>query len=317
MKSTALLRMVLLAATASVALGCAPAASVRTIDYPPFGTAYEIRNDRATAIVVPAVGRIMEYHVDGSPNLLFVHRPDVEAYRADNTVTEPGKWHNYGGDKVWYWPQDQWPQALGRAWPPPHELDGLPWTAKAVRDGVQLTSAAVPQYGAFATRTIRLEGNGGLRQTVEVRPTAGTGHDPLPIGAWTVTQVPLPTSVVLNSAAVKDAGGMSWRLHEPVEGHPATRLVITPGRNAKAAGAGTTLYAFYANGIFTQTLMSTSEGKGDPTDRAQVYASDVGPDVLPTEQMVELEFTSPIAVPAEGRPVRLEVYWAFAPSAPR
>ncbi len=262
----------------------------------------------------------MEYHVDGSANLLYNNQAEIEAYAPGKALAEPDKWHNYGGDKVWFWPQDDWSRILHRGWPPQHQLDGIPWAAKVLDSGIELTSEPVPEYGATAQRTIHLEASGALRQVIEVRPTVavkgGKALEVRPLAAWTVSQVKQPTEVVMDAYALKPLNGLGWRTMTPVAEHKQTRLLVDAGKSQKISGAGRFLQAHYSTGVLTQNIVSMSEGDGDSRERLQVYSTDVGQGGKADDEMVELELTSPLAVPTNDKPVRLEVLWAFAPAAP-
>lgn len=79
-------------------------------------------------VIVPDINRIVRFGRPGGPNLLWV---DPEA---ENGPAMP--WKNWGGEKLWFWPQERWPE-LGSPWPPPMDpgvagemilqSDGLDW----------------------------------------------------------------------------------------------------------------------------------------------------------------------------------------------
>src|SRR3982750_3663343 len=88
--------------------------SVEKTAYQGWPEAYRLSNGTVDVVVVPAIGRIMRYGPVGRQNLLW------KTPRPAGKPASPGKeWANFGGDKVWPWPQDDWPQRAGRAWPPP------------------------------------------------------------------------------------------------------------------------------------------------------------------------------------------------------
>src|SRR5687767_10327386 len=113
---------------------------------PEFPDAIRLSNGTVNLVIVPSIGgRIMRYGYVLGPNLLWTNpsapRPDPEA-----AATQP-KHLNYGGDKAWPWPQDQWPLLLGRVYPPPAEADQQPYTSRRIGSHrVRLESPPIPSH---------------------------------------------------------------------------------------------------------------------------------------------------------------------------
>ena len=106
------------------------------------GKAVSITNDRTTpaiwrisngtvqVTVDTAKSRISSYGYVGGRNVLWVN-PDPGNEPINST---PGP--NWGGDKVWIWPQSDW------NWPPPLPENG--YTASVSRDGKTLVMKSSP-----------------------------------------------------------------------------------------------------------------------------------------------------------------------------
>src|SRR6476469_4272438 len=139
----------LLALTPGVRADAPPAKPVSSekTAYQGWPEAYRLSNVKVEVVVVPAVGRIMRYGPVGGANLLW-ENPKLAGHPAS-----PGKeWANFGGDKVWPWPQDDWPQRAGRAWPPPVAADQAAFTVEPRGDSLRMTSPLIEGYGARIVR---------------------------------------------------------------------------------------------------------------------------------------------------------------------
>jgi hypothetical protein len=128
--------------------------------------AIRLNNGTVTVVVVPSIGgRIMRYARTGEGENVLWTNPDVQPRsvlgRDEPTTTTPSAWRNFGGDKAWPWPQDQWPLYTGRTWPPPSEADHVPFKPRLIgRLGVRLESPPLPGYSARIVREISLEPTG-------------------------------------------------------------------------------------------------------------------------------------------------------------
>src|SRR2546422_626941 len=95
--------------------------------------ALRLNNGAVNLVIVPSVGRIMRFGFTDSANLLWINpllRPTRIGEEAGSVPTTLPARRNYGGDRAWPWPQDQWPTMIGRTWPPPAEVDQEPMTAR-------------------------------------------------------------------------------------------------------------------------------------------------------------------------------------------
>jgi len=131
--------------------------------------AIRLSNTEVHLYVVPSLGRVMSYGYFDSPNMLWVNEMMAPAQPAEwfdetrkkKPATKPAAWKNWGGDKVWPWPQEAWPLQLGRAWPPPVEVDQAPMKSKLMGGlGARLESPVIKGYGVKLVREISLDSRG-------------------------------------------------------------------------------------------------------------------------------------------------------------
>ena len=115
------------------------------IDYQTWPDAIRLFNGTAEAVIVPSIGRVMRYGHVGGENLLW---ENPKLYGQAGAEPDAKTWRNFGGEKVWPWPQSDWAKHAGRQWPPPHEVDQRPHAASIVdRSSVRLVSPELPGYG--------------------------------------------------------------------------------------------------------------------------------------------------------------------------
>ena len=175
-----------------------PVAPIPATEFRGWTNAFRLQNDRAEAVFVPAVGRLVHFaRLDGASPLR------LEPALAGKTPAAGETFFNLGGD--WFWPvsQARWPalSADGRDWPPPAALgDETPWTGTAWTDADGAPCVQfVRRYGAplnvEATRLFRLEPTSAVlvvRQRLErTEPSA------IPVVLWNVSQIAQAEHVVL------------------------------------------------------------------------------------------------------------------------
>jgi len=146
-----------------------------------------VSNGRVEAVIVPAIGRVMQFRFAGEED-----GPFWENHALDGVKPEPEskEWANFGGDKAWPSPQSDWPKLTQRAWPPPVAFDSMPVRATVNGFVVKLISAVDPHYGIRAYREINL----ALDQPVMTITTTfeKVSGQPLRVGVWVVTQLKDP-----------------------------------------------------------------------------------------------------------------------------
>src|SRR5882762_5172496 len=81
-----------------------------------------VSNGRVEAVIVPQVGRVMQFRFAGDGDGPFWENP---ALAGTAPHPESKEWGNFGGDKTWPAPQSDWDKITPRAWPPPVGFDAM------------------------------------------------------------------------------------------------------------------------------------------------------------------------------------------------
>jgi hypothetical protein len=154
------------------------------------------RNGLVEVIVVPAIGRVMQFRFVGESEEPFWEN---RALIGQPPNPKSREWGNFGGDKTWPAPQADWPKVSDRAWPPPPAFDSLPVKAFIEGDNLMLTSPVDPFYGIITVRRIRLSVHRAV-MTIETTYQKVEGQ-PKRVGIWIITQLTDPVGVYLPVAA--------------------------------------------------------------------------------------------------------------------
>jgi hypothetical protein len=302
----------IIVAVSGCASGGQPGSVVQKMKYDQWDDAYRLTNGQYELVVVPQIGRIMRYGPVGGPNMLWTQA------NAEKTADAKGGWVNYGGEKMWPWPQDPpdgWEKYTGEGWPPPAPFDHQPYEVREVQaDSITIASQLSPQYGVRFVRTIRLAPIGS-QVTLENR-FEGEGKTGVAVGLWTIAQVPAPQNgrvVGLLSRGVSEADAQrtldahKWTGPKNVE-NSVVVLDRTRTKAEKVMFDGTALAVANHGYIFVIQSHGQGPGDSDPNTRAQVYTDadrDSGGFAY-----VELEFTSPKAEPGQLNRTILRQTWS-------
>lgn len=255
---------------------------------------WRLSNGAVDVVVNPDTGRIVRYGFVGQGNVLW------ENPRAREVAPRPGDWKNWGGDKVWLWPQAAWKAATGRVWPPPGDGNGSRYSVEPTRGGLRLTSTEVSGLGLRVVRDIGLAATGS-RVTIRSR-LEPVGPPPAAAwSAWTITQTAVPDLLLARlDPAVR-------QVTYPFAGHapfPEARrfgsivhLVPDFVKGCKDGLAADRLAGVFGNVLFIQTIVpdKTTTGVYVAGEKAQLCASseaDPRPSGVPP--YVEMELTAPV-----------------------
>ena len=153
---------------------------------------YLIANGSVEAVIVPAIGRVMQLRLKGEADGAFWENRALDGQLHDAASND---WMNFGGDKCWPAPQSAWPLHQGRDWPPPPAFDSCPVNAVAVERGVVLTSPVDPGYGIQTVRRVEVDAAlPVMRIRTEYHKFSGA---PVTVGIWTITQMREPERVCI------------------------------------------------------------------------------------------------------------------------
>jgi hypothetical protein len=159
---------------------------VRT-NYRGWSDALLLSNGRVEAVIVPAIGRVMQFRFAGEKEGPFWENEALFGQTADPTSTN---WANFGGDKTWPAPQADWDDHTRHSWPPPATFDAMAWEATVKGWKVTLTSAVDPDYGIRARREISLAIDDPVMHiTTTYEKLSGR---PMLVSVWIVTQLKQP-----------------------------------------------------------------------------------------------------------------------------
>jgi len=219
----------------------APPGAVARIDYQGWHDALMLNNGVVEAVIVPAIGRVMQFRFAGQDDGPFWANPALLGQGLNPASQE---WVNLGGDKAWPAPQDAWSRIAGRGWPPPSGFDGLPM--EATRDGsaVILVSAVDAGFGVRVSRRIELAVDRPVMTiTTRFEKVAGAA---LELGVWTITQARDPVAVYAILSGPPRPDPAYVRLSEALPANLKVEegliaLTRDPRRDGKIGARGATL----------------------------------------------------------------------------
>jgi len=292
--------------------GCRkPAARIPMQPDPAPTELYRLDNGEFDLVVSTATGRIVRYGPTGGPNLLW-ENPGANGARSQF----PG-WKNYGGDKVWIWPEEHWVDSGG---PPP----GDPASFQVEKNGLhlKLISAVIPGFGVRIVRGITLESKGS-HVTIESRfERISPPEHPGPLAVWVVTQTRAADRILARLTPDAAPPGHGRFRSNPWPDVTVSDGIVTLKRStdrwAKIGLDADALAVPVGNFLFLSRIQDHTPGTYQPFHRAQVYSdsddSEFRPDgVLP---YLEVEFTSPVKMLAVGESVSLTLVWEIHPIKP-
>jgi hypothetical protein len=169
----------------------APSTTFLRTNYHGWAESYLLGNGTVEAVVVPAIGRVMQFRFVDEPGV-FWENPALAGRMVSTNLDDWAKteWVNFGGDKAWPSPEGSWAEWTKRlTWRPPPGFDGLPYQASVDGSSLVLTSAVDPFLGIQVTRRIELPERSALRVTTTFTKRSGAG---LKTGIWVVTQLKDP-----------------------------------------------------------------------------------------------------------------------------
>lgn len=235
----------------------------------------------------PVRRRLMHFGRVGGPNLLWTKIDH------DLITAKPDWWINFGGEKIWMWPQARWVEAFGADWPPRNDLLGTP-PADAKLDGGAIV-ATLPIDWAGVTVERRFEIDASSRLVITTRTTVTDASKAPGWALWSVAQLPRPARVVgrqteasLDERSLGQAPVAMKRVNDRwIELRPADVTGTKLGFNGDAL----------AGVIGADVLWIESPARpGDtfpPGERAQFFAMSAGD----SSDYVEFEFISRYATP--------------------
>lgn len=269
-----------------------------------------ITNGVVEAVISPATGRVTRFGFVGGTNVLWVN-PDL---RGDEPITGPD-WVNFGGDKVWIWPETEWKVRTGaKSWKPVSDPPSRPYTVRRTKTGVVMVSPVIDKFGVRLVREISLQPGQPTMTIVNKfdvvdRRVAANGG---PLALWTVTQIPAPKEVIATPVyALADNGQQSkwepkplmpdsrepWPLPpQPAMDAPGDVVFKRPTTAGAKVGFDAKELRVQLGDVFLSleaTFAHAKAGTLEPNERAQLYTQPGNETSGERAAYVELEFTSP------------------------
>lgn len=288
----------------------APAVTLTRTNHHGWPDALVLSNGQVEAVIVPQVGRVMQFRFPGTPGPFW----ENPAWFGKSPDPRSSEWGNFGGDKTWPAPQADWPKLTARAWPPPAGFDAMPVQAGPDSRGLTLTSGVDPHYGIRTRRRVELPpGQPVMRLVTEYEKVSG---DPVRVAVWVITQLRDPVEVFLRASAAPTfpAGYRKQSADEPAGLRVDGGLISLRRDSRQAAKIGTDGgdLLWVGTGEMVRILCPRGPEPDYPDEGASVEVY-TNPDPLP---YVELETLGPLVTLKTGdRVTRTNTYQLFKRSA--
>ncbi len=280
---------------------------VARTNYHGWPDALVLRSATAEVVVVPAIGRVMQFGFAGEEGVFWENR----ALDGQSPPWNPKDWVNFGGDKTWPSPEGEWAKHTKFAgWRPPPGFDGLPAQARVEGGDVILSTAVDASYGIRAARRIHLDAQQPvLTITTTYERVSG---EPARVGIWVITQLKEPAGIYVPVPPTTVAAqGPTLLMKEPPPDLKAANGLVSLTRNPKASHKlGTEAGALVWVGEKAAVRIDSPRVSGaeypDQGSSAEVYTN---PDPL---KYIELEMLGPLRTLAVGEKMeRVNTYTLF------
>jgi hypothetical protein len=166
--------------------------TVRKVSYHGWGQALLIGNGKVEAVIVPEIGRVMQFRFVGEQDGPFWENRSMDGKMPNSQSSE---WGNFGGDKSWPAPQADWEKITGRGWPPPAAFDSMPVEAKIDGSAVVLKTKIDRHYGIQEERRITL-GQDSAEMFIDTTYHKREGA-PARVSIWIITQLKDPQLMLM------------------------------------------------------------------------------------------------------------------------
>lgn len=263
-----------------------------------------ISNGLVETLVVPAVGRVMQFHFVGESDVFW----ENPALYGKAPQPEAKEWGNFGGDKTWPAPQSQWIRMIGRPWSPPATFDSVPLQATINGSAVELVSPVDPSFGVRFRRTIRLDPRTPEMKISTMYEKVEGG--PVKVGIGVITQLTDPERVfmVLPPKSIFPNGYVKQQFDLPADLEVHGRLVsIRRAREAQIGSDANTLVWMSRQFVLRMDSPRVPGAQyGDQDASATIYTS-AGP-----LNYVELEPFGPVSTMKVGDRIERTVTYTLS-----
>lgn len=296
------------AATPSAAAPAVASAAITITNgaYHGWTNAWFLNNGLVQAVVVPAIGRVMQFSFIGEEGVFWENR-ELDGKSGD----WKSGWANFGGDKTWPSPEGEWAKFTRReGWCPPPAFDSLPVEAKVEGSDLLLTSPIDPFYAIRVRRRIHLEADQpAMTITTTYERVVGEAAQ---IGIWVITQLKEPVKIFAPVPAITaDPNKYVLLMKETPSDVKVDRGLLSLSRNSKKAHkigleSGTLLWIGEKHALRIDSPRLPNHVYPDKGSSAEIYTN---PDPL---KYVELETLGPLHLMQGGHYIqRINTYTLF------
>ena len=281
--------------------------SVDRFTYHGWPESCRISNASVEAIVVPAIGRVMQFRLKGDRNGTFWENRDLDGKLHNPDCRE---WMNFGGEKCWPAPQSAWPLQQGCDWPPPAAFDARAMESAEIERGVTLTSPADPVYGIQVVRQLELDpSQPQLRIRTEYRKLQGSA---VTVGVWSIAQMREPERVFapLPEESKFPDGYVLLMEDEPAQFKITGRLLSLARHPQSFVKLGTDAASLLWIGSNCAVRIDTEHNPGDYPDGGCVTEIYTNPGL---ENYVELETLGPLVTLEAGDRIEQTTCYTLLP----
>jgi len=277
--------------------------TITPINYRGWTDALALDNGKAAAVVVPSIGRVMQFGIKGDEGV-FWENAKLYGQLADVRlpVWASKDWINFGGDKAWPAPEGDWAPVTGRkGWRPPPGFDGMPYDASIKGGTVVLQSNVDPFYGVSVRRRIELHPS-KAELTITTTFLLEQG-EPIATGVWVVTQLRHPLGLF---APARNRSTFPEGFTVLGQGVPPSLIIsnrllsLTRATNAAYKIGLDTDRLLWVGAKQTLLIESPRQTGGkypDQGSNAEIYTN---PDPLP---YIELEMLGPLTALKKGKTI--------------
>jgi hypothetical protein len=272
---------------------------------PDVSTFVELHNAESALLISVETGKVVSWSSPGTGNLLWLADPDalqgasVDQLRGDR-----------GGICVYPAQEKLWHFIWGKEWSA-EDYERLNWKLVEHQEGkAVLVCESVPALGIRLQREIVID-NTGIGFSI-VDSAERTAPNPIPVMLWTVTQLPVPDGLWLESVSVLPGRDFTLlgnrRYFEETSVHALEDAVSIDVSGAipglKIGTFGEHLVAEYPTGLLIKRGAFSPDGSYPDAASLEAYVGD---------EFVEMETVSVAAHLQPGECLELTTSWCFLP----
>jgi hypothetical protein len=254
---------------------------VSSITYQGWKDSYLLTNGVIKLVVVPSIGRIMEYSLTGEKNIIYNN--DSLSGKLFPFLDQKRPWHNYGGDKLWIAPEKK---AMKEGWS--YNFDNSPWKVEVISSSeINFIGPPVPLVGIKFSRNIKIYPDSSRVKIIETMENVS--EHSVSWSIWNVSQVnplgkvffPLPKDKKVTYLFKKDPKDNQYQLKDDIF------YVQYQGKCGKLGAASPGWIAYSKDNIVFTKKFTYFPNENYPDNNSSV-------EVFTSNNYVETEVLSPI-----------------------